>query len=101
MRSRRRRALDRRFDNGVVGGRQRVAVVSVRSLIEGWIESPDVCTLTNSSASPIGIRIEYFDVRLAKTMAGVGSMLHNSRFVVAVEKCLAFHALADLADSPM
>ena len=36
-----------------------------------------LCTLTNSSASPIGIGIEYFDVRFAEAVAGIGSMLHD------------------------
>ena len=84
MRMRRRRSFDFGFEDGIVIGREIIAIVSFRSTIEGRIDGSDEGTFSHSPGSPIVIPIQDDEILLSKAVTSFSSLLHNGRFVFAI-----------------
>ncbi len=80
----RRRRRDISFEDRIVGGRQRVSVVTVRSAVEGRIDGADVRALTYPPTFPIGVAVKDFEIHLTEAMSSVGAVLHNRGLVVPI-----------------
>ena len=57
---RRRRRRDFSFEDGIVGGRKSVSVVTIQSAVEVWVDGEGVRTFTYPPTLPIGVAVEDF-----------------------------------------